>query len=164
MNVSLLIPALNEAGQILRRNNLVLGGRSYVQEAGQPGSVHSHNPTAGERVAPGTRVNVKLKSATVTVPNVVNNDMNSAKRRLEQAGLVAKFSRPRARTSNNRVARQSPTGGASARVGSVVTLTVPVAYQIALPIDRSKLLIESIQRGQVRMIGGSLKSVPREEP
>jgi Ig-like domain from next to BRCA1 gene/PASTA domain len=70
---------------------------------------------------PKVRVFVNLSDDLAEVPEVVEGHFNSAKRMIEQAGLVAKAEPPNNTDDNYYIHRQKPVAGSIVRRGSTVT-------------------------------------------
>ncbi len=75
--------ALDEAG-------LVVGLRTQQASGEDPGTVIDQSPDAGEMVAEGSEVNLVVSGgpATVAVPDVLCQTLDSARDEIEAAGLV----------------------------------------------------------------------------
>lgn len=99
-----------------------------VSEEAEPGTVLSQDPTAGEKVAAGSSVNLVVASdeEDVEVPDVVLMDLESAEAELGAAGLSV--GRVTEESSDDEepgtVLAQSPEAGSKALPGSRVDLTV----------------------------------------
>jgi serine/threonine-protein kinase len=93
-----------------------------------PGSVLAQSPRGGTSLPSGSKVNLTVAQAPseVVVPSVVGEDEARAAAALGAAGLTPKI--VTARTSEpsqvGAVLKQRPSGGAHARKGATVTLTV----------------------------------------
>jgi serine/threonine-protein kinase len=93
-----------------------------------PGSVLAQSPRGGASLPSGSKVNLTVAQAPseVVVPSVVGEDEARAAAALGAAGLTPKI--VTARTSEPSqvgvVLKQRPSGGAHARKGATVTLTV----------------------------------------
>jgi serine/threonine-protein kinase len=92
----------------------------------EPGTVISQDPSAGSEVDRGSSVNlvVAIEPADVTVPDVVGSDAGTANSELSAAGLVPLSEGTASEQPEGTVLSQSPGGGASARPGSTVRITV----------------------------------------
>jgi eukaryotic-like serine/threonine-protein kinase len=102
-----------------------------------PGSVISQSPAGGASVPAGARVNLTVAQAPTeaTVPNVVGKSATLAAAALGGAGFVPKTAN--ATTSEEAkvgvVLKQRPAGGAHARKGATVTITVGVLGTQTIP-------------------------------
>jgi serine/threonine-protein kinase len=99
-----------------------------VSASAVAGSVLAQSPKVGASVATGSKVNLTLAKAAsdVTVPKVVGESETQAAAALGGAGFTPRVvSAPVSEQSKvGVVLKQSPAGGATARKGSTVTLTV----------------------------------------
>ena len=92
------------------------------------GKVVSSSPSAGEDVAPGSPVNLKVASGKVTVPNLVGKSQNEAFTLLSEAGLTPKTTyQQTAAAPENTVIEQDQKVGTKVDSGSVVTIIVAQA-------------------------------------
>jgi serine/threonine-protein kinase len=102
-----------------------------------PGTVISQTPAGGASVPAGARVNLTVAQAPTeaTVPNVVGKSETLAAAALGGAGFTPKTAN--ATTSEEAkvgvVLKQSPAGGAHARKGATVTITVGVLGTQTIP-------------------------------
>lgn len=113
-----------EARAALEAAGLVVGDVSETGE-GEPGTVASSEPAAGEEIASGAAVALVTVLNAVEVPDV----MHDGKRKAEEAIVAAGFKVETTWGFNemrppNIVLEQSPAAGAQAAPGSVVTLTL----------------------------------------
>ncbi len=113
--------ALNDAGYEVQSK------ASYDEEAAE-GIVISQSPEGGIAVEPGTRVDIIVsqgKNPEATVPDVAGKSEADAAKALEDAGFAAV---PNATFSDTvavgLVVSQDPAGGATAKRGSAVAITV----------------------------------------
>jgi len=121
------------------RNKTVADARAAIEEAGlkvgqiteevsEPaGRVLGQDPPAAQRVDRGSAValRVSVGAAPAPVPNVVNQQIDTATTTLEDAGfVVATAFETSTRVARDVVIRQDPAGGSEAKKGSTVTLTV----------------------------------------
>ncbi|MEU1375153.1 Stk1 family PASTA domain-containing Ser/Thr kinase [Streptomyces triculaminicus] len=92
-----------------------------------PGVVTAQDPKGGDKAAKGTEITltVATPAATKTIPSVVGQTFDAAKKQLSDLGFqVVKDEEDSATVPAGSVARQSPDGNTSARAGSTVTLYV----------------------------------------
>lgn len=110
------------------------------------GNVIRSEPAAGTKVAPGTKVDVRVSSgpAQVTVPPLIGLDQGAATTALKQAtldvGAVTKQHSPTVPAGV--VLGSDPTPGTSASAGQLVALTVSDG-QVTLPDVRGTALAEA---------------------
>jgi len=82
-------------------------------------------PQAGEEVPINSDVVVRIsKGNMVTVPNVVDRDVNYAKQRLDEAGFKVRVVDGPESDNPGIVVAQSPRGGDAAKKGDTITITV----------------------------------------
>ena len=88
--------------------------------------VFKQDPQPGERIEKGNYVTIYSSAGPpkTDVPNVVGETVDEALDRLRTANLKWKVNRVDANAPENEVVTQRPTGGASVRQGTVVTLRV----------------------------------------
>lgn len=94
---------------------------------GEPGTIAESDPPAGEQVAEGTRVNLKVIAmpGKAEVPYVVGQREDAARAVVEGAGFTAVVQyRDDPTAEPGSVLSQTPSGGSEAQLGSTVTLTV----------------------------------------
>jgi eukaryotic-like serine/threonine-protein kinase len=99
-----------------------------VSSTQAPETVLSQSPSTGSSLHAGDKVNLTVAQAPqeAAVPEVVGQSEALATKALEKAGFKAKI-RSEATTvaeQNGMVLKQSPAGGASARKGATVTVTI----------------------------------------
>ena len=90
------------------------------------GNVVSTDPQAGTVVSPGTEVTIKVSKgrAPVTVPPVINMDVNQAQTQLAQLGLQVAIKQQQSDKPANTVIAQSPAPGSGVEKNATVILTV----------------------------------------
>ncbi|GHC36933.1 Stk1 family PASTA domain-containing Ser/Thr kinase [Streptomyces cinnamoneus] len=101
------------------------------------GTVLGQDPKGGEKAEKGTEVTLTIASAaaTKTVPSVVGQPFDAAKKQLTDNGFqVAKEEEDSADKPAGTVVRQSPDGNTSARQGSTVTLFVSKGAGQKVPV------------------------------
>jgi len=115
------------AANILAQNDLEVGSVTEEESESPEDTVVDQNPAAGVRVEPGSEVDLVISSgpATVTVPRVVCEDLDTAQDRIEGAGLEfevagSEFSEE---CEPGTVASQDPAGGEEVEDGSTVVVT-----------------------------------------
>lgn len=100
----------------------------------EPGTVIRQSRRAEELVPPGTRVTLTVASDRVTVPNLVQSNLDRATQLLERAGLtvgqVRESERPNVEPGT--VVAQSVGSGTRVTRGSSVDLTVAVAPRLCV--------------------------------
>jgi len=127
-------PYENAAGQLKGAGFNV--SRVDVANAAQPNTVVSQSPAAGATVAKGSTVTLSVSKGpeTVEVPSVTGNDVDTAKQRLQQAGLTVSVIEQDVTdpTQDGLVLAQSPTHG-KLQQGSTVTITVGKLVTVTQP-------------------------------
>jgi len=100
-----------------------------VEDADQVGKVTSQNPPATSQVAKGSTVKLAVgkKKQDPTVPNVVGEDFDSAKAKLENANYVVKKQEQDSDKPEGQVIAQDPSG--QQPEGTTITLTVSNGQQ-----------------------------------
>src|SRR5262249_45656290 len=127
-------PYENAAGQLKGAGF----GVSRVDEANAApeGQVVSQSPGAGATVAKGSTVTLTVSKGpeTVSVPTVTGNDVDTAKQRLQQAGLSVSVIEQDVTdpTQDGLVLAQSPSHG-KLQQGSTVTITVGKLVTVTQP-------------------------------
>jgi beta-lactam-binding protein with PASTA domain len=115
------------------------------------GRVLSVEPEVGTQVEPGTEVTVTVSQgrAPITVPSVVDRQVNEARGQLEQLQLVAVVEEVDSNKPAGTVLAQDPPAGAGAEPGDEVRLevskgppTVPVPNAIGQRCEDGKRLLE----------------------
>jgi len=113
-----------EAEQILSERDLEVGLVTERDDPAEPGTVLEQSPGAGERVDPGTPVNLIVSSGpgTVAVPNVVCDDLDTAEQEIEGRGLDMQVEDEEfsLQCPEGTVARQEPEAGTEVERGSTV--------------------------------------------
>jgi beta-lactam-binding protein with PASTA domain/tRNA A-37 threonylcarbamoyl transferase component Bud32 len=113
-----------EAEQILSERDLEVGLVTERDDPAEPGTVLEQSPSAGERVDPGTPVNLIVSSGpgTVAVPNVVCDDLDTAEQEIEGRGLDMQVEDEEfsLQCPEGTVARQEPEAGSEVERGSTV--------------------------------------------
>jgi serine/threonine-protein kinase len=119
---------VGEARGLLEDVGLVLGDTEDTDSATvEKGRIISSSPAADTRVAPGTRVTVRVSTGQVPVPNVVGQSQNEAFTTLNGAGLTPRTQyRQTASAREGTVVAQDPRSG-KVDAGSTVTITVAQA-------------------------------------
>jgi beta-lactam-binding protein with PASTA domain/tRNA A-37 threonylcarbamoyl transferase component Bud32 len=115
---------LEQAEQKLRSEELEVGLVTERDDDAEPGTVLEQSPAAGDKVDPGTPVNLVVSSGpgTVAVPNVECDDLDEAEEEIEGRGLDMQregeeFS---LECPEGTVARQEPEAGSEVEGGSTV--------------------------------------------
>jgi serine/threonine-protein kinase len=110
--------------------------RVDVANAAQPDTVVSQSPGAGANVDKGSTVTLSVSKgpAMADVPTVTGNDVDTAKQRLEQAGLTVSVIQQDVTdpTQDGLVLAQSPSHG-KLQQGSTVTITVGKLVTVTQP-------------------------------
>jgi serine/threonine-protein kinase len=118
----------------LSQSKLVLGDRSYKASSQPENTIIGQTPAVGKSVPEGSAVNVVVSSGEVQVPSVLNEVQAQAEADLKNAGFkVTVISQLDATDTAGTVIAQNPSGGVTAKQGSIVTITVAVAPPTPTP-------------------------------
>ncbi|WP_434451948.1 Stk1 family PASTA domain-containing Ser/Thr kinase [Lentzea sp. E54] len=106
-----------------------------VDDPAKVGKVVQQNPEVGLKLKKGGTITIQLGKAPEkeVVPGVVNEDVNDARRTLEDAGFKVTIEQVDSAKPEGTVISQTPTGNARADKGSLVTLRVSKGNQIEMP-------------------------------
>ncbi|KRV47344.1 serine/threonine protein kinase [Wenjunlia vitaminophila] len=138
-NTSTTVPNLTgetakSAQQALENKGLVYaeGESKNCEEA--KGTVCDTSPKAGESVDKGDTVTVSLSQGpeTVEVPDVVNDDEDTARNDLEDAGFKVETKTEESEQPEGTVLSQDPEGGSRQPPNTTVTITVAVKPEAQL--------------------------------
>jgi serine/threonine-protein kinase len=118
--------SLQEARNELRRSDLRVGSETREPSNEAQGTVIRQDPTEGEEVDQGTRVDLVVSAgpAPVVVPFVVGQDEESAVEEIEAAQLDAEVRRESGDAPEGEVIAQDPEGGVEVEPGDTVVITV----------------------------------------
>jgi serine/threonine-protein kinase len=118
-----------EARAILEGIKLTLGAVEEVNDTkAAKGKITESVPAAGDEVAPGTEVKVKVSSGKVTVPDLVGKTQNEAFTLLTEAGLTPKSAyKQTADAAEGTVLEQDKKAGDVVDAASVVLITIAQA-------------------------------------
>jgi serine/threonine-protein kinase len=138
--------------------------RTDVEAANlQAGQVVHQSPAAGELLGKGKTVTLQVVGNTVTLPNVQGQTFDQAQQALQNLKLVVQRSDMATTTQPaGTVLAQSPVAGTKAARGTIVTLTVAKAPQVAVPDVRGQ------DQGQastaLQSAGFQVQIVPQANP
>jgi len=123
------LPSEAEARAILEGIKLTLGAVEEVNDTkAAKGRITESVPAAGDEVAPGTEVKVKVSSGKVTVPDLVGKTQNEAFTLLTEAGLAPKSTyKQTADAAEGTVLEQDKKAGEVIDAGTSVSITVAQA-------------------------------------
>src|SRR5690606_26756926 len=108
-----------------QERGLEVGTVSKAASEEKKGTVISSDPSAGESVPEGTKVNLTVSTGAVEVPDVVGQDEGQAKATLTSAGFQVKVIPQETEDADpGEVIAQSPEGGETAKKGTRVAITV----------------------------------------
>jgi serine/threonine-protein kinase len=126
---SLVGKTAEEAKALLTPLKLTLGTVEEVNDTkAAKGKITEAKPSAGESVAPGTAINVKVSSGKVTVPDVKGKTQNEAFTLLNEAGLTPRSSyKQTADVPEGTVMEQDKGAGELVDAGTPITITVAQA-------------------------------------
>jgi serine/threonine-protein kinase len=119
-----------EAEEILRLVPLGITVREAAEPGRPVGVVLSQSPAPGQRVEPGSVVNITVNrpppSPGVRVPNVEGMDEREARRTLEQAGFQVRVEETQARPGESKgtVVNQVPDAAATVDAGTTVRIEI----------------------------------------
>jgi beta-lactam-binding protein with PASTA domain/predicted Ser/Thr protein kinase len=115
----------DDATKSLKNAKLAVGTITEQDSTEKAGTVLQQTPAPGQTVDVGTKVNLVVASGDAPLPNVVNQDVNSARQALETAGFQVRVQDQPINdpTKLNIVLSESPSGS-TAKSGSTITLTV----------------------------------------
>jgi serine/threonine-protein kinase len=117
--------SLDEASRALSEAGLRLGERTPVTSTEVRNTVTKARPAEGTTVPDGSTVDLEVASGSNEVPEVEGLSREEARSLLEEAGFsVEEQERETADADPGEVVRQSPRGGATARLESTVTIVV----------------------------------------
>jgi beta-lactam-binding protein with PASTA domain/tRNA A-37 threonylcarbamoyl transferase component Bud32 len=113
-----------EAERQIRENDLEVGLVTDREDPAEPGTVLEQSPDPGDKVDPGTEVNLVVSAGpgTVAVPNVVCDDLDTAEEEIEGRGLDMQVEGEEVslQCEEGTVARQEPEAGSEVQRGSTV--------------------------------------------
>jgi eukaryotic-like serine/threonine-protein kinase len=118
--------SVEDARSLLAGLGLDLGDLEDVDDpTTKDGIIIDSNPGNGTAVAPGTKVNVRVGTGKVVVPNVVGKSQSEAQSLLADASLEVETEfRPTADVPEGQVLDQTPKGGEAADQGATVKIVV----------------------------------------
>lgn len=129
-----IVPSLHgqtakAAAQILVQSGLRIGNVSSGNASAPVGTIYSQEPSANSRVRSDTSVNVWVAEAkpapTVSVPNLIHRDINSARAFLEHSRLrLGQVGHQESGDSIGLITSQSPQPGTRVEVGTPVNVVV----------------------------------------
>jgi serine/threonine-protein kinase len=120
--VPVLYGTLGDVEAALRAVGLTLGAVTRIESAEAAERMLSQQPSAGERVLPGTVVHVTVASGNNVVPQVGGMTVASATAMLQSAGFAVEADR--SSTPSSKVAFSLPAASTVVRVGVTVTLVI----------------------------------------
>lgn len=136
-----------EAKSLVSERGLALEIASTQVSVSVPaGEIISQEPSAGVMIDPGglVRVVVSAGRQSVDVPDVVGMDVDAARSRLEDLGLVVRIDTTASETTRTIVLEVYPAPGVALAVGDAVRLTIPggsSTSDVLLPYDLAGLAI-----------------------
>jgi serine/threonine-protein kinase len=121
--------SLDEASQSLKDAGLEVGGLKSKPSSKDEKEVLKVDPSEGEQVAEGSKVDVTYASGNNKVPDVTGDTVDQAQSELENAGfqLGKQTQQESASQDPGTVISQSVAGGQTARLGSNVNVVVATA-------------------------------------
>lgn len=129
--------SFDQAKELLESDRYGLEVKRQNTDSDQPkGRVLNSNPPPGEEVERGSTVTLIVSKGQVEVPNVVNQDVESARSTLEDLGLkVAIQEDPAGTAPDGTVTAQSREAGSMVAPGTTITLTVSRPEPETTPTD-----------------------------
>ncbi|MDP9396678.1 MAG: Stk1 family PASTA domain-containing Ser/Thr kinase [Actinomycetota bacterium] len=119
---------LAQAEEVLRGLGLRVGATESEDSPRQENEVLDTEPAPGRSVDAGSAIALQVASGRNAVPDVEGRALAAARVALEEAGFRVQNERSKtAGVAPGRVLSQTPDGGASARLGTTVTLIVAAA-------------------------------------
>jgi eukaryotic-like serine/threonine-protein kinase len=119
-----------EAEDMLRRAQIGVTVREGSDPSRPAGVVLAQSPAAGQRVEPGSVINITVNrpasSPGVRVPNVEGMDEREARRTLEQAGFQVRVEETQARSGQSKgtVVNQVPDAAATVDPGTTIRIEI----------------------------------------
>jgi serine/threonine-protein kinase len=103
------------------------------------GYVVSTDPPAGTVVAPHTEITLKVSKgkAPITVPNLIDQDVNAAQSQLQQLGLQSAVKQKQSDKPANTVISQDPPAGSGVEKNATVILTISTGPPLVTVPDLS---------------------------
>ncbi|MFI9721012.1 Stk1 family PASTA domain-containing Ser/Thr kinase [Streptomyces sp. NPDC052396] len=133
----------DDAKSILEDKGFEVSKATKESTEQDPGTVLSQDPSDGEKADKGAKIKltVAIAQAKRTVPSVVGQPFDAAKKQLSDLGFSVQRQDQDSDQPANNVITQSPDGNTQAAPGSTVTLTVSKGpQQTAVPMVTMKRL------------------------
>jgi eukaryotic-like serine/threonine-protein kinase len=114
-----------QASSTLTAQGFTVNEQTVADPGGTAGQVFQQSPKGGVSAAKGSTVTIDVtKGGTVTVPNVVNQNVNTAANTITGAGLTEQTNNVANNAASGTVLSQSPREGTKVPQGTQVVLTV----------------------------------------
>ncbi len=114
-----------QAASILSSQGFKVSEQTLPNPGGTAGQVFQQSPQGGVSAPRGSTVTIEVaKGGTVQVPNVVNQNVNTATNTIQGAGLTEQTNNVTNNAASGTVLSESPSAGTKVAQGSTVVLTV----------------------------------------
>ncbi|WP_127354753.1 Stk1 family PASTA domain-containing Ser/Thr kinase [Actinacidiphila soli] len=117
----------DEATTILENAGFTVVPKNKTTTSSDPGTVLSQNPKGNSKAAKGATITITVAQAPakITLPNVINTNVNDAKKLIADAGFTnVTVNMQTNSASQNTVIAQTPDGNADYTPDTAITLTV----------------------------------------
>ena len=158
---------ISEARAAIKDEGLVVGDVVEVESEEEEGTVLEQTPPAGTEVDVESSVDLEIAtSPVVLVPDVINQDEDSAVAELERAGLVAEVNTAPSDTDEGLVISQEPGPGAEVESGDTVVILVstgPEAQEMPSVIGQDQDEAEATLEGEPYLLEVSVEETLCED-
>ncbi|MHB1912754.1 MAG: PASTA domain-containing protein, partial [Acidimicrobiales bacterium] len=114
-----------QASSALTSQGFKVNEQTVANPGGTAGQVFQQSPQGGVSAARGSTVTIEVaKGGTVRIPNVVNQNVNTATNTIQGAGLSEQTKNVANNAASGTVLSESPAAGTKVAPGSTVVLTV----------------------------------------
>jgi len=114
-----------QASSTLSSQGFKVSEQTLPNPGGTAGQVFQQSPKGGVSAARGSTVTIQVaKGGTVQIPNVVNQNVNTATNTIQGAGLSEQTNNVANNAASGTVLSESPAAGTKVAQGSTVVLTV----------------------------------------
>lgn len=158
--ISVEVPALTrmrvaEADEALVAAGLVLGEKTWKQSGGAGGTIIAQAPAAGDRVLPGTAINITAVEASTTVPSVVGQTVSGARQTFTGLGLrLGRTTSRRAGGTPGVVLSHTPAASQKVKPGTQINLVIE-EQKVAVPnvVKKTQKAATSTLKGKGLKVG-----------
>ncbi|WP_406171488.1 Stk1 family PASTA domain-containing Ser/Thr kinase [Streptomyces sp. NBC_00996] len=160
---------LPDARKMAENRDLKLSTTKKTCEKEPKGNICSQDPPPRTQVKKGDTINVVVSTGApkVAVPNVIDDDVDTAKSKLEadKYQFDVKTQNKESSQSAGTVLAQNPDPGKEVEKGSTITLTIAVEKkQVTVPDVTGKTCDEAIQLMTANNLVGECTEVPTNDP